>query len=437
MDFDYDKAAITSASNSDDNTTKKRKAPDDNEDDEDDENEEVVTNGTNTGTDTDEENEDDAMYDTDGYPPSVIRVVNNTVTKTIATYCNDDPPVEATNTSNRKNIMFHIDCGFGEYKCFEIDEKDYQAVERIIKNVQGRSFGLDNDPELLLKCIRSRSKVLNNGRVYYLSFKSSHSDLNPYRDDIFQLVDTLEVLDLSYTGIRELPSWIGSLDNIKKLNLSGMEYLKELPNEICTMANLQVLDLSFCCKISRLPIDLGNIKNLKELNLHGSSINTLTDGLLDTIGNCKSLEVLDIGSPPSSYSNQVLLEIAKKCHVLGCLKKDLGFHPRRQPLKYQLSCNRARKKIIPSTYVPLGLWTDILFEAESAFSQCYCGWNRCEHDIIDQHDAIFRILKERGLKDIIFERRASSSTTISSSSAAASVTSSVLSHIHPRFIFGK
>jgi Leucine-rich repeat (LRR) protein len=71
-------------------------------------------------------------------------------------------------------------------------------------------------------------------------------------------------LDLSYTGIKEVPSWIGSLDNIKKLNLSGMEYMKELPNEICTMVKLQVLDVSFCRKISTLAIDLGYIKNLKE-----------------------------------------------------------------------------------------------------------------------------------------------------------------------------
>ena len=432
MDFDYDRTAITSASNSDDNTTKKRKAPDY---DENDDNEEVAMSGTGTGTEGEEENEDDIMNDTGGRPPSVIRVVNTNVTKTIATYCNDDPDVVKATTSSRKGIIFQIDCGFGEYKYFEIDDNDYQAVERIITNVQGRSFGFDNDPELLLRCVRSRSKVLKNGRVYYLSFKASHSDLNPYRDDIFQLVDTLAVLDLSYTCIKKLPSWIGSLDNIKKLNLSGMEHLKELPNEICTMDNLQVLDLSLCRKISTLPIDLGHIKNLKELILHGSSINTLTDGLLDAIGNCKSLEVLDIGSPPSSYSNQVLLKIAKKCPVLGCLKKDLGFHPRRQPLKYQLSCNRARKKIISSTYVPLGLWTDIFFEAESAFSQCYCGWNRCKHDNIDQHDAIFRILQDRGAKDIFFERRASPSSTASSS--AASVTSSMLSNVHPKLILEK
>jgi hypothetical protein len=36
--------------------------------------------------------------------------------------------VEAT-TSTRKDIVFQIDCGFGEYKYFEIDENDYQAVE--------------------------------------------------------------------------------------------------------------------------------------------------------------------------------------------------------------------------------------------------------------------------------------------------------------------
>ena len=82
-------------------------------------------------------------------------------------------------------------------------------------------------------------------------------------------IKTLEVLDVSYTGITSLPEEIGKLSSLKTLFLSGNQYLKELPPSIGNIKTLEELDLRNT-GITSLPEEIGKRASLRELLLLGN-----------------------------------------------------------------------------------------------------------------------------------------------------------------------
>jgi small GTP-binding protein len=96
-------------------------------------------------------------------------------------------------------------------------------------------------------------------------------------------------LDLSMSGIRQLPKEIGQLKNLCELNLMH-NYLKELPKEIIYLKSLTKIYLRYN-QFYNVPIEVTYLKNLKELNI---SANQLTS-LPKEIGQLKNLTQLDLG----------------------------------------------------------------------------------------------------------------------------------------------
>lgn len=81
----------------------------------------------------------------------------------------------------------------------------------------------------------------------------------------------LEILQLGpYNIIKELPSEIGSLSNLKVLNISKTTTYS-LPKRISDLKKLEELDISMT-KISSLPTEIYLLSNLKKLNLAETSI---------------------------------------------------------------------------------------------------------------------------------------------------------------------
>ncbi|XP_069143151.1 disease resistance protein Roq1 [Solanum lycopersicum] len=78
----------------------------------------------------------------------------------------------------------------------------------------------------------------------------------------------LEVLTLTSTVIREVPSSIGNLSSLTSLNLSGCEDLVSLPNNLCNLMNLDNLNLRGCKRLKKLP---ENTHDLQELYIHDAS----------------------------------------------------------------------------------------------------------------------------------------------------------------------
>jgi Leucine-rich repeat (LRR) protein len=116
-------------------------------------------------------------------------------------------------------------------------------------------------------------------------------------------------LTLGGSESRHLSSRLGSLVNLKELQISCWENLEELPNEIGNLRNLQelIIDNGNGCQMNILiPPSIGQLSNLRILRLYGaidprdedlkkplpkSKIKTLPE----TITKLQNLEELDLG----------------------------------------------------------------------------------------------------------------------------------------------
>ncbi|KAL3745478.1 hypothetical protein ACJRO7_014564 [Eucalyptus globulus] len=125
--------------------------------------------------------------------------------------------------------------------------------------------------------------------------------------------ESLTRLNLSVTGIKELPEFIGSmkaletlyangykldcipnsignLTSLTHLDLSFCSSLREIPNSIGKLAKLQVLHVNKCKKLEGLPSDIGELVSLNKLYLEDSGIR----GLPESISKLSSVQCLDV-----------------------------------------------------------------------------------------------------------------------------------------------
>lgn len=120
----------------------------------------------------------------------------------------------------------------------------------------------------------------------------------------------LEVLEMNFLEIVSLPSSIGNLMNLKKLDLAFNSELQDIPVEIGNLTRLEYLSFRQCGRIKFLPSSIGHLRNLREMNLNYTS---MSQGLPEEIGNLTNLKVLSlccehIESLPTSIGNLMNLE---------------------------------------------------------------------------------------------------------------------------------
>merc|ERR1712137_425471 len=77
---------------------------------------------------------------------------------------------------------------------------------------------------------------------------------------------TLQTLNLSYTNLESLPSEIGNLQSLTKLDCYGCESLQSLPSTIGDCKSLTSLALEWCEQLKGLPSEIGNLQSLTKLN---------------------------------------------------------------------------------------------------------------------------------------------------------------------------
>lgn len=83
---------------------------------------------------------------------------------------------------------------------------------------------------------------------------------------IFHMFNRLRVLDLSQSGLIELPVSIGILKHLRYLDLSHT-YIRKIPNSISKLKQLQTLELSHCYNLEVLPSAITLLTKLRNLGI--------------------------------------------------------------------------------------------------------------------------------------------------------------------------
>ena len=158
----------------------------------------------------------------------------------------------------------------------------------------------------------SLQNLPNNLRLKSLEdfYLSSCSMLEKFPNILHQEMKCLKRLQLSESGIRELPSSIGYLTQLTALRLERSHNLRDLPDSIGYLTQLTELSLHNCHNLRDLPESIGYLTQLTELSLHNchnlrdlpDSIGYLTQLTRLWLRGCHNLRDL----PDSIYKLQML-----------------------------------------------------------------------------------------------------------------------------------
>ncbi|XP_062117731.1 putative disease resistance protein RGA3 [Humulus lupulus] len=100
----------------------------------------------------------------------------------------------------------------------------------------------------------------------------------------------LRLFDLSDLSFEVFPSSIGTVKQLRYLNMSDNRKIKRLPDSICKLQSLQTLIVSGCEKLEELPKNIGNLVSLRTLMLTTKQCCLAYGG----IGRLKSIRLLVI-----------------------------------------------------------------------------------------------------------------------------------------------
>ncbi|XP_028207635.1 receptor-like protein EIX2 isoform X2 [Glycine soja] len=117
----------------------------------------------------------------------------------------------------------------------------------------------------------------------------------------------LRYLDLSHSDFEgKIPTQFGSLSHLKYLNLASNSLEGSIPRQLGNLSQLQHLDLSYNSLEGNIPSQLGNLSQLQHLDL---SANQFEGNIPSQIGNLSQLQHLDLsgnsfeGNIPSQIGN--------------------------------------------------------------------------------------------------------------------------------------
>ncbi|GLJ20253.1 hypothetical protein SUGI_0367800 [Cryptomeria japonica] len=172
-----------------------------------------------------------------------------------------------------------------ESKCaFSVEETlnrgpSMQTSSRYRRILLGKKSIGDDDVEVM-----ARNRGYSASCLRTLSF-SQDIGIQNIPAMLLSDVRVLRILDLSDTNISSLPTCVGNLRLLKVLNLRGTKITK-VPKCIRSNKNLRFLDISSCHCLQQLPQWIGELNCLEHLDISG--INSMPKG----ISNLVSLQVL-------------------------------------------------------------------------------------------------------------------------------------------------
>jgi len=167
---------------------------------------------------------------------------------------------------------------------------------------------------------------LESGQLQGIRHLKIAEGLREFPPAIFELADTLEMLDLSGNQLSALPDDFGKLSKLKTLFLSKNRFT-ELPEvladcdlDIIGFKTNQIAHISGTCiphntrwliltdnQISHLPDNIGNLHRLQKLMLAGNQLQSLPKSLK----HCQNLQLIRIAANQLAHLPEFLLDMPK------------------------------------------------------------------------------------------------------------------------------
>lgn len=97
-------------------------------------------------------------------------------------------------------------------------------------------------------------------------------------NEFFQNMKTLQAISLYHTGMSSLPSSLFQLNELRVLILRGCRRLAKMPPLIGKLKKLEILDISYT-EIRNLPTEIGELIKLQKLGLRGLGIRMISFGI--------------------------------------------------------------------------------------------------------------------------------------------------------------
>ncbi|KAH0649609.1 hypothetical protein KY285_034857 [Solanum tuberosum] len=129
--------------------------------------------------------------------------------------------------------------------------------------------------------------------------------VSSYSRSHLQKFVSLRVLNLSYIGLKQLPSSIGDLVHLRYLNLSGNGRIRSLPKQLCKLQNLQTLDLHGCQKLCCLPKETSKLGSLRNLLLDNCEALTCMPPRIASLTCLRTLGCFAVGRKKSSQIGEL------------------------------------------------------------------------------------------------------------------------------------
>ena len=196
-----------------------------------------------------------------------------------------------TNKKNKSNVL--VWKGKNGTKDLVIDRGDHRVVQDVIERLMRNYNFNDKDDQWSLVRTHVMVKVQDGDerRVTELTLEPFNHFGIGFRSWSFPssigLLQSLEKLNISNSGLSTLPAELGNLTNLVWLNLWHTN-ISTLPTSIGRLKNLEKLDLSCAKMLSHLPEEIGDLSSLKQMALNGTSVSSLPT----SIGRLKSLQEL-------------------------------------------------------------------------------------------------------------------------------------------------
>ncbi|KAL1074998.1 hypothetical protein V6Z11_D11G328300, partial [Gossypium hirsutum] len=150
------------------------------------------------------------------------------------------------------------------------------------------------------------------------------------RLEIFpEIMDTRErlyELDLSGIALKELPSSIGNLIGLTRLNMNNCKNLVCLPDSFCKLKSLERFYLTGCLRLEIFPEIMDTMERLYELDLSGTALKELPSSIANLIGlKYLGLNKTALKELPSSIGNLIGLQdlTLQNFYLTGCSRLEI------------------------------------------------------------------------------------------------------------------